>query len=499
MDPWFSLAVSSNVSSTPTGALAVDKRKYFEKIGYHPHPGQDRFHDALERFRIATCGRRYGKSTMAAKDVQPELLVPNKLFWIVGPTYDLGEKEFRIIWNDMIRNSGYGADRRIKKTYNRRSGVMYIEFPWNSRIEVRSADHPENLVGDALDGVIMAEAAKHRRDTWEQFIRPSLADKRGWATFCTTPEGHNWLFDLYMLGQNPNFEDYKSWRMPSWDNTAVYPDGYNDKEIQLLKATMSPEWFQQEIGAEFTSFVGKIYSEFDERIHVRPHTYNPRWLNFNFWDWGFVNPLAMLDVQIDPFDNIYIWREHYEANLRLEDHIEQLRERSNPDEYKVECSYADSADQEAVMTVNVKYGPCIALDEAKQNWRQGIEVVKRFLRTEPTGLLDDYGDPIMRSKLYIDPSCTNTIKEFMNYKMAEPPRTGKSDAQEKPLKKNDHAMDALRYGLVHIYELGANYHLEDTMGSPSRAERGSVNREDDVVTMSLGSPTSGLFTKSKDF
>lgn len=478
-------------------ALAIDKRKFFAKIGYDPHPGQQRFHYSDSRFRVACCGRRYGKSTMAARDMEPELFLPNRQFWIVGPTYDLGEKEFRIIWDDLMIKGGMASDKRIKKTYNRRSGTMFIEFPWNTRIEVRSADHPENLVGESLDGVIMAEAAKHRRDTWERYIRPALADKNGFATFCTTPEGHNWLYDIYMVGQDPDFPEYASWRMPSWENSAVFPGGYDDPEIQIMHRTMSPEWFSQEIGAEFTSFVGKIYPEFDERLHVRKHVYRPDWPNYMFWDWGFVNPLAALDVQIDPSDNVYIWRERYEANYRLEEHIEFMKnDRPDPEGYKVDCSYGDSADQEAVMTVNMKFGPCIAEDAAKQNWRQGVEVVKRFLKPEPTGRVDDYGTPIMKPHLFIDPSCKNTIKEWMNYKMAEAARGGRTDAREAPVKKDDHSMDAIRYGLMHLFELGARYHLDSVYGTP----RSSVFEDEHLgITASLGSRSAGIFQRGKDF
>lgn len=476
----------------------IDKRAFFNKIGYEPHRGQNDFHFNPARFKIACCGRRYGKSTMAARDVEPELFVPDRMFWIVGPTYDLGEKEFRIIWQDLMVKLGLASDKRIKKAYNRRSGTMYIEFPWNTRIEVRSADHPENLVGESLDGVIMAEAAKHRRDTWERYIRPALADKNGTATFCTTPEGHNWLFDAYMLGQNPDFPDYVSWRMPSWENTAVFPGGYDDPEIQLMKETSSPEWFAQEIGAEFTSFVGKIFPEFDERLHVQKHEYNPEWPNYVFWDWGFVNPLCALDVQVDPMDNVYIWRERYEPWVRLEEHIRIMKEeREDPAGYRVEHSYGDSADQEAVATVNALFGPCIALDEAKQNWRQGIEVHKRFLLPRETGLLDEFGEPIKRPKIFVDPSCSNTIKEYMNYKMAKPPRTGRSDAQEKPEKKDDHAMDAIRYGLMHLFELGAKYHLSDVYGREDIGVR--VEETSTETIRPLGTPSAGMFNRGKVF
>ena len=481
--------------------VVIDKRKFFEKIGYEPHRGQERFHYSGARFRVACCGRRYGKSTMAARDMEPELFVPDRVFWIVGPTYDLGEKEFRIIYEDLFRKAGLAKDKSIQKVYNKRSGTMFIQFPWNTRIEVRSADHPENLVGESLDGVIMAEAAKHRSETWERHIRPALADKAGFATFCTTPEGHNWLFDVYMHGQDSDLPDYESWRMPSWENTAIFPGGFDDPEIQTMRKTMSPEFFAQEIGAEFTSFVGKIYPEFDERLHVKNVEYRSDLPNYVFWDWGFVNPLVALDVQVDSMDNVYIWREHYKPWIRLEEHIHyMLHEREDPAGYRVTASYGDSADQEAVATVNQLFSPCFADEMAKVNWRQGIEVVKRFLRPRDTLKLNEFNEPTFEPKLFIHPSCVNTIKEFMNYKMAKAPRTGTTDAKEGPEKKDDHSMDALRYGLMHLFELGAKYHLEDVMES-SGVEAFSLRPQVSTSQMieSLGTPSSGIFTRGKEF
>src|SRR5690606_31962443 len=125
-----------------------------------------------------------------------------------------------------------------------------------------------NLVGEALDWVIMSEAAKHKAETWERFIRPALADKRGGADFPTTPEGYNWLYQLWMFGQNKEMPDYESWRFPSWANNVVYPGGEDDPEIKLLKQTMAPETFLQEIAADFGSFTGKIYPEWDVQKHV---------------------------------------------------------------------------------------------------------------------------------------------------------------------------------------------------------------------------------------
>ncbi len=138
----------------------IDMVKYFEMIGYKPHPRQMLFHKSSARFRVPCCGRRFGKSMMGARDEEPRLLLPDRRVWAVGPTYDLAEKEFRVIWNDMIIGLELARDKRVRKAYNKRSGEMYIEFPWQTRIECRSADHPENLVGEGHVGALRAACAR---------------------------------------------------------------------------------------------------------------------------------------------------------------------------------------------------------------------------------------------------------------------------------------------------------------------------------------------------
>lgn len=445
---------------------AINKEKFFVEIGYEPHPKQKLYHSSGARFRVPVCGRRFGKSVMAARDIEPELFLPNRRYWIVGPTYDLGEKEFRVIWHDLIVNKHLGKDKRVKKSFSKKQGDMYIEFPWQTRIEVRSAQHPENLVGEGLHGVIMSEAAKHAYDTWERYIRPALADHRGWGTFVTTPEGQNWLYKLWQYGRNPDaaYAEYESWQFPSWDNITIYPNGYDDPEIQQLKLTTSKEWFAQEIAADFTAFVGRIYSEFQEVTNVRRCEYNPNWRNVMCFDWGF-NTLACIEFQIDPWDNVYVWREHYSGQKSLNQHIYEIKSRNQPEGYKIDYCFGDAADPAAAQIVTETLTPCIIDPAAKENKWEGIELIKMFLKSYDTNsVIDEYGTPEQEPKLFVDFSCVNLIREFNNYKAKEPPRNtrNRSDAVNEPQKYDDHALDALRYGMMHMFKLGAQHHLADT-------------------------------------
>jgi hypothetical protein len=493
-----------------SSATKAARDAWFKKIGYKPHPPQLLYHDALERFRIPCCGRRFGKSTMAARDMEPKLFQPNKRFWIVGPTYDLGEKEFRVIWNDLIVGQKFGRDKRVKKSYNKRSGDMFIEFPWQTRLEVRSADHPDNLVGEALDWVIMSEAAKQKKETWERMIRPALADKRGGADFPTTPEGFNWLYDLWMLGQNPDEKLYNSWTFASWANTAVYPDGRQDAEILDLERNTVEEWFMQEIGAEFSAFVGKIYGEFREAIHVKQTPYRPDLANYIAFDWGWANPMAAVEFQIDHDDTVRVWRVHYKKGMTVRDYVEMMKKAPQPPGYRIACCFGDHARPDAAVEVTQLLAPCITDPEAKADWNRGVDLFKKFLKVHDIEEMDPDTGAMHHIRhethFQVDFSCTDFIKEINNYKSKAPVKG--NNVPEMGQNQADHCMDAIRYGLMHVFVLGTQHHLSEVADINSWQQHDSgllVPQQSahalsgtDAFTDDYGDPGSGLWTPESD-
>ena len=428
------------------GESVTVSRKLWKAIKYEPHRKQVEFHESQARFRVAVCGRRFGKSKMAAAEAMVEFMKPNSRGWIVGPLYSDGENEFKYMWDYLIAMGL--LHQMTKKAYNVRTGEMYIESPWGSRVDVKSAQHADGLVGKGLHWLIVSEAAKQSPDVWEKYLRPALADHRGWAIFPSTPEGFNWFHELYQLGQSGDPE-WESWRYPSWENPYVYPLEFDDPEVQSQMRTPDDPWFWQEIGADFRSVVGLIYPEFDERKHVKPHTFRPQWANELWCDWGYTNHTAVLDVQIDAEDNVYIWREYYERQKPASMVGYELAHRLNPDGYRTDIGYGDSASPE-VWVEFMKHLPCrfIALADAK-DWQQGVGMVRDWLR-------DD--------KLFIDPSCVNFLTEITQYKTSEPKtRDPRMNVKEEPMKRMDHAMDAMRYGFMHKFVLGLDSHVTPDM------------------------------------
>lgn len=428
-------------------ADVVDKKELFERIGYKPHSDEQwQIHTNKARFLVPCCGRRFGKSQSVGHEITGKMFIPETRWWIVGPTYKLGEKEFRVVWNDLRKLKVLD---KCRKSYNTTQGVMRIQTPWDSILEVVSAEKQDSLVGEGLDGACLSEAAKHKMSTWEQFIEPALSDHRGVAWFPSTPEGYNWYHGLFMMGQHPDFPDYKSWRFPTWLNQAMYPGGYDDPELKRIRSTVSEQYWLQEYGAEFTSFEGMIYPDFNESVHVRNIDYNPAWKNYLAFDFGYTDPFVCLDIMVDQEQNVYVWREYYVRHQSTWDHGWAIKHRKNPDGYHVDGRYADprGADQAAVLEVVIGH-----IYREDVPWAQGIEAIRRWLKPQD-------GPP----KLFIDGRCINLIRQLKALRAKEV----KDERNERPGQHDydDHAPDALRYFFQHHFVLGHAMSLASVYGA----------------------------------
>jgi hypothetical protein len=428
--------------------VGISREALWKELLYTPHPAQMLYHNSKSRFRIPCCGRRFGKSLMAGHNMTEAMFIPDTYYWIVGPTYSLAEKEFRVVYDDFFRKLKLADVKGMRKSYNLEQGNMSIRTPWNSILEVKSADKQDSLVGEGLDGVIMSEAAIHKKDTWEMYIEPALLDKRGWADFPSTPRGHNWYEGLWLMGQDPAFGNFESWRFPTWANIARFPMGLEDPDIQEIKRKSTEFHWLQEYCAEFAAIEGRIYSEFDRKIHVGDYKYNPFWKNYQSFDFGFNDPFVCLDIQVDPSDNVYVWREYQVKQKTNTEHALALQQRDNPANFRVDGRFGDPRDPDAIRTLNFILsgrpiiGRTLPVVRGISEKLQGYDIVKQWMKVQPDG----------KPKFFIDRSCTETIRQLEQLQ-APAEREGKNTA-EGQREFDDHGPDAVRYFFAEYFILG---------------------------------------------
>lgn len=224
------------------------------------------------RYLLPIIGRRGGKSAFARMEAIRTFLLGGIVWWI-SPTYPMASTAWREL-TAMVRQI---PGVKIHK------GEKYIEGPTGGYLYVKSGTDPNRLRGDGLDGAVLDEAAFMDKDVWYMAVKHALMDRGGWAIFPTTPNGYNWVYDLFRMGQNAEYPEYASWQIPTWEANPFIPR----KDIDEARRTMSKKSFDQELGACFVSLAGSVFPDFDRRVHVKRFEWNPFHENTHGIDFGF--------------------------------------------------------------------------------------------------------------------------------------------------------------------------------------------------------------------
>lgn len=212
------------------------------------HKAQMEIFTSPKRFKVASCGRRFGKSYLAAWVlIIKALQSTSKDVFYVAPTFQQAKD---ILWS-ILKEVGKDV---IKSAHENTATLTLVN---DRKIYLKGSDRPDTLRGVGLAYVVMDEYASMKQEVWEMILRPTLADVKGEALFIGTPAGKNHFYQLWLDAQKEeNEEDWEAFQFNSTDNTFLDP-----KEIEAARKTMSTQAFRQEFEATFESFSGGIFKE----------------------------------------------------------------------------------------------------------------------------------------------------------------------------------------------------------------------------------------------
>lgn len=215
------------------------------------------------RFKVVACGRRWTKTEgvgltsvldghgpkVSGRPMWPGALWGKRIAWI-AKTGGVSEDIWRLL--------KFTLDGRWieKSEIHRRLVVPTLpgaDAPMG-QIEVRSGDEPDSLRGPGYDGIVIDEAAHQSEEVWT-VLRPTLADRQGWAMFLSTPNYKRigkWFRRLYE--QAARLQGWERWRRPTSDNKLI-----KESELEQIRQTMAPLLYRQEHLAEFIEDVGAIF------------------------------------------------------------------------------------------------------------------------------------------------------------------------------------------------------------------------------------------------
>ena len=196
------------------------------------------YHQRSQRWSILVCHRRFGKTVGSINDIVAKALYNDLIrprYAYVAPYYSQAKQ---VAW-DYLKY--YTEGMRVGKP---RESELSVELINGAVIRLYGADNPDALRGIYLDGVLLDEPAQMHPRVWTEVLRPTLSDRRGWATFIGTPKGHNFFFDIWQRAKT----DPDNWftLMAPASLTGILPK----EELSDAKKEMSENEFAQEYECE---------------------------------------------------------------------------------------------------------------------------------------------------------------------------------------------------------------------------------------------------------
>lgn len=301
-----------------------------------------------------------------------------------------------------------------------------------SKLGFKSCDQGrEKFQGTSLDFVWFDEEPPY--DIYIE-CKMRVIDRCGQIFGTMTPlKGLTWVYDeIYVNEKN----DPDIWHtFMTWQDNPFLAS----QEIQKLYDCMSKDELESRCYGKFVGHSGGVYNEFDENLHViEPFAVPYEWYDNISIDPGLNNPLSAHWYAVDFDGNVYVIAEHYQAQKDIIFHSQKIKEICDNLNWHRKNGYInaliDSAASQRTLAstksvADLFYDNGILVNtNVNKDVFSGIQRVKSYFKNANG-----------KARLFIFKNCTNMIREIKTY------RWGDGD---NPIKKDDHAVDELRYYIM---------------------------------------------------
>ena len=420
-----------------------DDRLSIYNQGRKKHLKQIAFHKCKKKNRWVFGGNRSGKTECGAveaiwlaRGIHPyRKNKPNVSGWVVSLSSqvqrDVAQKKILSYLNpgwieDIVMSEG-----RRDSPENGVIDLIIIRnvFGGTSRIGFKSCDQGrEKFQGASLDFVWFDEEPP--KDVYDE-CKMRVLDRCGDIFGTMTPlKGMTFIYDeIYMnkYGSKEVWYEFMEWA----DNPFL-----DKKEVKKLSESLSDDVLDARRYGRFSVASGLVYKEFDENIHViTPFSVPREWYCDISIDPGLNNPLSCHFYAVDYDGNVYVIAEHFEAGREISYHAEKIKAIADRllwprlDDGRLRSLIDSAANQKTLSgTRSVSelfYDHGISVNpRVNKDLFSGIARVKEYLKEK---------------RLYIFSSCVNLIREIKGYYWKD---------SDTPFKKDDHALDELRYFIM---------------------------------------------------
>lgn len=325
-----------------------------------PFPAQAEILNDSHRFRVALCGRRFGKTELGTAALLRGALRASGIYWWVGLSWR--SASMKRAWRRLKAHTAKIPGVEI------REGTHEIIFPADangvkSEIWLRSSEAPDALAGEGIRGVVLDEFTLMEERVWAEHIRPSLSDFKGWALFLGVPKGKGWSWRLWTKGQDGGSAEWKSWQRPTSDNPLIDP-----AEIESAKDGLPSHFFEQEYEAAVIDDAGGVFrgvmtaatATFQpERIEGHSYTFGV--------DWGQENDFTVIAVVDETMGELVHLDRYNQIGWDLQrGRLKTLAEKFKPDAIVAESNSIGSPNIEALVKDGLNVKPFLTTNASKE-------------------------------------------------------------------------------------------------------------------------------------
>lgn len=294
-----------------------------------------------------------------------------------------------------------------------------ITFPNGAEIITAGLDDTDKLKSiSGITGIWIEEATDLLESDFNELDRRLRGETPGYKQILISfnpIDDRHWLKKRFIDAKPPNTYVQHT---TLFDNPFIDQDEY----AQILGLQSEVEIDVYLHGKWGHLIGGLIYPDWDtfEDIIWEPDFYG--------LDFGFVAPSALIACKIVDESHLYVWEEIYQRRIQNVELIRMMEEYEIDNRIPI---YADNAEQDRIEQI---HAAGFNVHEAKKDVEAGIDAVLAFQPTPAD----------KRIRLHIHQDSHNILDEARSYVWMEDRNGQRID---KPVKANDHAWDAIRYGV----------------------------------------------------
>jgi len=422
--------------------------------GYHPHPKQVQFHSSREPLKAFLGGNRSGKTTAGILDdlIQAvdldclpdhlraykrwdppfhcRIIVPDFTSTMEGVIFQKLRE-----WAPKAQLVGDRFDKAYEKTTRK------LLFKNGSTIDFLTFEQDLDKFGGAAKHRIHYDEEPPKDIRRESMMR--LIDYGGDELFTMTPlHGMSWMFD----------EIWEPWTKGTLTETTLVLVDMDDNPYldantkRRALAGLTREEREARKSGRFVHFAGMIYDEFSRMHHVIPEIDRlpPASRVYVGIDPGMRHMAAVVWCYLTTEDTMVVFDE-----LALQGHtVRQVAESIK----QINMKWGQKTDSGSVVPLQPDW---YVIDPSARNivHQTGRSDQMEFTdhgivtilgQNSVTAGINRVKERLQAHRLVVAANCQQTIDQFRKYRWATPTRT-EDDPKEKPVKTDDHLLDALRY------------------------------------------------------